>query len=517
MVEELTDEMIKQKQTEALLAAMNNPLVRARLSPAGFASYASEGMWHLAPHLSILNRKLMDVSAGRLKRLMIFMPPRSGKSELISKYFPVYYLGTHPDHRVIMAGHTNDFAMQWGRKARDIMEAYGKEVFGVEVSQTSSAADRWDIQGHVGGMDTAGVGGSLTGKGADLLVADDIVKGRDVASSSVKLENIFEWFTTDAYTRLMPGGRVVIVLTRWSMADPAGRLLSLMEDRERELADKGLKLPADERWEVLKFPAIAEEDEYYTEYNGEKKLFRKEGDVLWPQMFTKADMEDRRRTLGAYWFAAMYQQRPVPREGAVFNKDWFRYFTFSPDGQTAILYQPDMPTPKAVPINKCRRLLFVDTAGKTKSTNDYTAALATLYTPDKEILIFDGMNERLELPDQIKHLTDMYYKCHPSTIFVEDVSYGTALIQTVKRTGTLPIRPLEAEWTRRNKEDKAAAIVSRYQTGMVYHLRTEALWKQQMEQELLDFPAGEHDDLVDCASYSGLELLRRREPQIRRL
>jgi predicted phage terminase large subunit-like protein len=111
----------------------------------------------------------------------------------------------------------------------------------------------------------------------------------------------------------------------------------------------------------------------------------------------------------------------------------------------------------------------------------------------------------------------MYYKTHPSTIFVEDISYGTALIQTAKRTANLPIRPLEMEWTRRNKEDKAAAIVSRYQTGMVYHLRTEALWKQEMESELLDFPAGEHDDLVDCCSYAGLELLRRREPQIRRL
>ena len=191
------------------------------------------------------------------------MPPRHGKSELCSVYLPAWYLGTHPERRVILAGHEADFAASWGRRVRDVLEEHGRQLFGARVRADSAAANRWDLVGHAGGMVTAGVGGTITGRGADLLVIDDPHKSAEETGSVTYRERVWDWYRAVARTRLEPGAGVVVVQTRWHEDDLAGRLLA---DAESE----------GDRWQVLSLPAVAEDDD---------PLGRSVGDPLWPERF----------------------------------------------------------------------------------------------------------------------------------------------------------------------------------------------------------------------------------------
>jgi len=175
-------------------------------SPALFAVGTSQGRWKLARHLDLLDQTLMtalaDARRGALEGVIISMPPQHGKSELVSKYFPAWYLGTHPDHRVILASYESDFAAQWGRKARDLLERFGA-LFGVRVSRRSSAVHRWDLEGREGGMSTAGVGGPITGRGAHLLIVDDPIKNDEEARSAGHRQKQWDWWQSTAGTRLL--------------------------------------------------------------------------------------------------------------------------------------------------------------------------------------------------------------------------------------------------------------------------------------------------------------------------
>src|SRR5690348_3861723 len=234
-------------------------------TPAGLAWVASDGRWQYAPHLRLLSDALWRVAAGHIRRLMVFMPPRHGKSELVSHYFPAWYLGTRPNRRVILTSYEADFAATWGRKVRDVLAEFGPTLYGVRVRDDSSAANRWDLAEHTGGMVTAGVGGPITGRGADVLIIDDPVKNADDALSATMRERVWEWWRSTAYTRLEPSGAAVLVMTRWHEDDLAGRLLGEMEQ-------------GGEHWEVLRLPAIAEEED--------DALGRHPGEALWPQRFS---------------------------------------------------------------------------------------------------------------------------------------------------------------------------------------------------------------------------------------
>jgi predicted phage terminase large subunit-like protein len=280
----------------------------ARQTPAGLAWVLSEGRWVCARHLEVLNRKLLDLAAGRIRRLAVFMPPRHGKSQLCSRYFPAWFLGTYPDSRVIQCGYGSAFAATWGRHARNAIDnACDMGVFGAHVDPAKSSADEWEILGREGGMYAVGIGGGVTGRGADLLTIDDACKSRAEAESPTYRERTWDWYTDDAYTRLHPGGRVLLVATRWHHDDLPGRILQLDGGRNE--------------WDVLCFPAIAEEAD---------ALERSPGEALWPERYPLTDLEDRRNTLGSYGFAALYQQRPAPREGGMFKRHWFRIVDAAP-------------------------------------------------------------------------------------------------------------------------------------------------------------------------------------------
>jgi predicted phage terminase large subunit-like protein len=444
----------------------NNPLIT-------FCVKASRGRWTPAPHLRHLSDKLMDVAGGRVRRLMIHMPPRHGKSELTSRFFPAWYLGNHPDRRVILASYEADFASTWGRRARDILEEHGTTLFpaGVKVSAGSSSASRWDIEGHAGGMTTAGAGGPIGGKGADLLLLDDLVKNDQEGNSRLHQEKVWEWYKSTAYPRLEPRGAIVLIMTRWSMGDLAGRLLE-------ERAQGG------EPWEVVSLPALA---------GIEDPIGRQPGEALWPERFPAPALEEIRRAIGSYWWSALYQQQPHLPEGNLFKRDHFRYFEVA--GSEYVLHQVEGE--KRVPTSSCIVIQTVDPAASMKTAADFFVVATWAISPEKDLLLLDMIRMHVEGPDQPGLIARAYQRWKPQKIGVETVSLGLVLYQQLVRQG-LPMVELRPE---KDKVTRAIPMAARYESGAVYHPR-HAPWLDDLEEELVAFPAGAHDDQVDAVTYA---------------
>lgn len=272
-------------------------------TPADYAVYASQGRWICAPHLTLVNRELMDLTVhDKSDILIIDMPPRHGKSEFGSKYFPGWYVGKFPHKRVIFTAYGAEFAGEWGRHVRDLTNEYGPECFGVTTRQDTRSASRWHTR-HGGGMTTAGVGGPITGKGADLLIIDDPIKNAEEAVSGKFREKVWQWFVSTALTRLEPGGKIVIIMTRWHPDDLVGRLVKRLDE-----IDSGKRI------RTVKLPAIALEND---------PLGRKPGEALWPQRYNTTALRSTRLTIGEYWWSAMFQQTPRNPEGTEWPDDYF--------------------------------------------------------------------------------------------------------------------------------------------------------------------------------------------------
>ena len=272
--------------------------IRARKSPSETMSVISRGKHYSPWHIQVLNDKLLEMTERKLDRLIVTMPPRHGKSTMISYYFPTWYLGTHPDHRVMLASYEAELAASWGSKVRDALTAYGEDLFDITVNPASAAKDRWDVLDHDGGMVCVGVGGPLTGRGCDLMIIDDYIKNSEEARSQIIREKHWDWWTGTASTRLEPGAITVVLATRWHGDDLIGRLID---------AD-----PIG--WEVIHFPAIATHDEEY----------RKEGEALWPARFDVPALR-RIQKRSPFWFC-------TPAETPILMSDW----SYKPISQVAI-------------------------------------------------------------------------------------------------------------------------------------------------------------------------------------
>jgi predicted phage terminase large subunit-like protein len=431
-------------------------------TPALFAMSASRDTWRLAPHLSLIDELLIDAARGG-ERICLSMPPRHGKSELVDRWFPAWLLGTFPERRVMLASYEADFAATWGAKARDALEQHGA-LFGVRVRDDSSARHRWDIAGHAGGMVTAGVGGPLTGRGADVLIIDDPVKNAEEANSDTYRERAWDWFRSVAMTRLEPDASVIIVATRWHQDDLIGRLT-------REEPD---------RWRVVNLPAIAEDAD---------ELGRAPGDALWPDRFPLQALEATRASIGSYWWNAMYQGRPTPLSGDVFKRDWFRTFDLF---ETAYRVDGEL-----IPVDRCRRFSTVDLAVSTKTSADWTVIAAWALTPDRDLLLLDLERRRLEGPDIVPALQATHSRWRPNFMGVERVAFQAVIVQAAQRAG-LPIRELRAD---KDKITRALPAAARMEGGGVYW-RSGAQWIGELEAELVAFPHGRHDDQVDALAYA---------------
>lgn len=265
-----------------------------RVSPAALATHLSRNEhvpWYAPRHLELLSQKVVEVVAGRLPRLIVTMPPRHGKSEMISHWVPVWFLENWPWKRVILGSYEADFAASWGRKARDTIKKYneeGSKQLRVRLDPNTQATSHW-LTTERGGMVTAGAGGPMTGKGADMLIIDDPIKNWAEAASYTIRENLWNWYRSTARTRIEPGGGAIVAMTRWHQDDLVGRLIRSMEE------DGG------ERWEVFNFPAIAEDHDL---------LGRKPGGALWPKRYDEKEMLTIKSSVGPKIWNSMYQQNP---------------------------------------------------------------------------------------------------------------------------------------------------------------------------------------------------------------
>jgi predicted phage terminase large subunit-like protein len=439
-----------------ILNTSENERAKQIATPALFARTASQGRWKMVKHLAKIDRALTEALRLGNGRLILTVPPRHGKSELTSKYFPAWFLGHYPHKRVILASYEASFAAEWGRKARDILEEHGANLFGVNVSRKSSAADRWGIEGHDGGMMTAGVGGPITGKGADLLIIDDPVKNYEEAHSETYREKTMDWFTSTAYTRLEPGGSVILIQTRWHQDDLAGRLL-------RDFADD---------WTLIRFPALAEDAD---------PLGRAQGEPLWPERYDREKLLEIKKILGSYQFSALFQQTPTPDEGDFFRRAW-------------------LPIHQEAP-SKFKKLIRAWDKAATDKGGDYSAGVLLGMDNDTNFWILDAIRgqwssgERERVIVQTAHLdsqigkVDIWIEQEPGSSGKESAE------ATIKRLAGYPVY---AEKVTGEKETRARPLASQAEAGNV---RVKAgLWNREFIDELCVFPHGEYDDQVDGAS-----------------
>lgn len=414
----------------------------------------------MADHLALLNRKLMDLSSRRTRRLIVQMPPRHGKSELCSKYLPAWYLGLFPEHRVVLASYEADFAASWGRKARDLIAEYGYKAFGVRGREGSSAVNRWDLQGHDGGMVTAGVRGGITGKGADLLIIDDYTKNAEEALSKTIRDKTWEWWQSTAYTRLQPNAVAVVIATRWHQDDLIGRLLEKTKS-------------GGESWSVINLPAIAEENDL---------IGRQPGEALWPAHYPRERLEEIKANIRAYWWNALYQQRPVTEEGNLFKRQWF---TIVPAGPAV-----------------ADRVRYWDKAG-TSGGGNYSAGLLMARTPDGMFYVEDllmgqwSSHERNQIMIQTAVLDAQKYG-NAVDIWVEQEPGSGGKESAEMTIQMLAGYPIHAETVQGSKEVRAEPLAAQAQAGNVRLV--DKPWNENFIEIMASFPNGEIDDPVDAAS-----------------
>ena len=288
-----SEPQFNEAQSQSPLLLTPAQIAQAKQSPLDFAEVCSGGWYHRAPHLELLNRKLLDCAERNVTRLMVFMPPRHSKSETISHFLCDWWLGTRPDENIILASYGQEWADHWGREARNTLNEYGQVVFGITVSDDSSAAGRWQVDGHRGGYKAAGIGGALTGRGADLFIIDDPVKNAEEAWSATIQQRNIEWWRSVARTRLEPNAVVIVIMTRWHTADLAGVIMA----------------ESKEPWIVLELPAVAHDVD---------EMGRQEGEALWPARYPYEALMATRAEVGEYYWQAEYQQRPVLPEGLLY-------------------------------------------------------------------------------------------------------------------------------------------------------------------------------------------------------
>jgi predicted phage terminase large subunit-like protein len=396
---------------------------------------------------------------------MIEMPPRHGKSELTSRYFPAWFLRCFPEKRVILSSYEADFAAQWGRKARTLLEEYGGPV---KVSRASSAADRWELEGHGGGMQTSGIRGPITGKGADVLIIDDPVKNDEEARSQLLRERNWDWYTSTARTRLEPGGGVVLIMTRWHEDDLAGRL-------------EAASLEGGDQWRIVKLPAIAE---------GADPLGRSEGEALWPARYDEAALEKIRVGLSPYHWQALYQQSPTAPGGNIIKGEWWRFYDDIEGAARAAHYI----------------IQSWDTAFKVKEKNDYSVCTTWAELPTGAYLL-DVWRGRVEFPDLVGRAKALINDWHPGLVVIEDKASGQSLAQSLQSSIRTPILPMDVDG---DKPSRVSAITLEIEGGRVFLPRYHASLRELLAESAA-FPNGTHDDIVDSMTMALTYMKRKRE------
>jgi len=413
------------------------------------------------------------VANGTCKRLIINMPPRHTKSEFASYLLPAWFLGKFPHKKVIQTSHTAELAVGFGRKVRNLVdsEVYNNIFPNLALQADSKAAGRWNTS-KGGDYFAIGVGGAVTGKGADVLIIDDPHSEQEAAMAASNPEvydKVYEWYTSGPRQRLQPGGAIVIVMTRWAQRDLTGQVLKSAAQRSGE------------DWEVIEFPAILPS-----------------GNPLWPQFWSLAELEALREELPNAKWQAQYQQNPVGNESAIVKRDWWKW------------WEKDDP-----PV--CEYILQSwDTAFEKTQRADYSAGTTWgIFSCEEDnfapnIILLNTYKKRVEFPDLKRDVMREYNEYEPDSLIVEKKASGAPLIYDLRAMG-IPVQ----EYTPSKGQDKIARLNSVSDiiaSGKVWVPRTR--WAEELVDEVAAFPSGEHDDLVDATT---LALMRFRQGGFLRL
>jgi predicted phage terminase large subunit-like protein len=422
-----------------------------------------------AAHVQLLVEHLEALERREIQKLMVFEPPRVGKSYLVSERFPAWYLGKHPEHSVIISSHSARLAERASRRVRSLLQSAEYPFTEVSIDSHLKAADRWETTKQ-GGVLAAGVGTGIVGFGADVLIIDDPVADRQHADSETERNTVWEWYTESASSRLMAGGVELLMHQRWHEDDLAGRLLNSEQSKD---------------WTVLNLPALAELGD---------PMGRKVGEAIWPEKFDEAFYAKRKELIGGRAFAALYQQRPAAMEGTMFKRRWF-------DRRWDILPIHDFSDDGVRRASKWKVVQFVDTAFKTGVGSDYSV-IATWATDGVDFYVLDIWRKQVEYPDLKRAIINAATVHKPRAIFIEDKASGQSVLQDLRVNTALPIVPFSVGGS---KEGRADAVTPFFEAGKVL-LPSMAPWLDDFIDEHIAFPNGAHDDMVDTTSMSLREL-----------
>ena len=424
-------------------------------------------------HHKRMARAFERVARGECKRLIINMPPRHTKSEFASYLLPAWFLGNFPEKKVIQTSHTAELAVGFGRKVRNLVDqdVYTEIFPGVGLQADSKAAGRWNTN-KGGDYFAIGVGGAVTGKGADILIIDDPHSEQEAAMAASNPEiydKVYEWYTSGPRQRLQPGGAIVIVMTRWAQRDLTGQVIKSAAQRSGE------------DWEVIEFPAILPS-----------------GNPLWPQFWSLDELAALREELPNAKWQAQYQQNPVGNESAIIKRDWWKWWE-----------KDDPPSCEFI-------LQSWDTAFEKNQRADYSAGTTWgIFSCEEDnfapnIILLNTYKKRVEFPELKRDVLREYQEYEPDSLIVEKKASGAPLIYDLRAMG-VPVQ----EFTPSKGQDKIArlnAVSDIIASGKVWVPRTR--WAEELVDEVAAFPSGEHDDLVDATT---LALMRFRQGGFLRL
>lgn len=413
-------------------------------------------------HHRILANMLMAIERGDKDRICVNIPPRHGKSQLVSIMYPAWFLGRNPNKKVMMVSHTTDLAVDFGRKVRNLIatDAY-REIFPtVNLAQDSKSAGRWNT--NAGGEYYAcGIGSALAGRGADLLLVDDPHSEQDVINGNFSVfEKAYEWFTFGARTRLMPGGRVAIIQTRWHLDDLTGRVTRDMAQNERA-----------DQYEVVEFPAIVE--------------VKKKGKItqkpLWPEFFDMDALLRTKASMPLFQWNSQYQQQPTAEEAALIKREWWQRW-------------------KSENAPHCEYIIMsLDAAAEKHNRADFTAlttwgVFLNEDTGAYNIILLNSIKERMEFPELKRLAMEEYDEWEPDSFIVEKKSAGTALYQEMRRMG-LPVQEFTPHRGSGDKLARLNSVADIVASEIVW--MPETRWAEEVIEEIAGFPFMSHDDLVD--------------------
>lgn len=451
---------------------------RARRRLLDFVQYTKPD-YEVNWHHEIICRELDALVSGETTRLILCMPPRHGKSELVSRRLPAYILGRDPDAEIIAASYSSDLAQRMNRDVQRIIEGDryarvfpGTRLFGANVRTVAKGSylrnsDIFEVVGYRGVYRSAGVGGGITGMGAKYAIIDDPVKNRQDANSQTIRDTIWDWYASTLFTRLAPDGRVLVIMTRWHEDDIVGRLIEQQRGEDAE------------QWRVLSFPAFAEPDRQ----DAHEADTRARGEALWPFRFDREKLARIKAVVGSYEWAGLYQQRPAPSEGAIFMREWWRHWKELP------------PFDEVVQSWDCT---FKDT-----TTADYVVGQTWgKHRGDRYLL--DQVRARMDFPattKAVKAFKDKWPMVR--RIFIEDKANGPAVIAMLQRDiqGIIPVSP------EGGKAVRAHAVTGQIESGNVFLPPVGKYpWVGDFLEECAAFPNGKNDDQVDAMTQALIRL-----------